>query len=253
SMLILLGVATVTIALVHSLDWGWGVAPVGVAVVGLLLICLLLVRCPRPPSPVIDLRLFSIPSFRRANVIAIVFPLAFFVQFFGLGRFLPDEWGDSSLRAGLRITPTSAIAAALTFVAGRLADRHGHRAVMLPGTLLYAAGALWLALFLDAEHDPWTAWAPAAVLLGAGVGLTYASFNSAAVHALPPDRYGAGGAVNLTINRVGGTLGVAIAVALLGSDPDADTYQALWWLMFAASLLSALVTLRIDTRRAMSD
>jgi MFS family permease len=171
------------------------------------------------------------------------------VQFFGIVRFFNDEWGDSSLRAGMRITPTSAIAAGLTVVAGRLADRYGHRAVMLPGTLVYAAGALWLVLFLDAEHDPWRAWAPAAVLLGVGVGLTYASFNSAAVHALPADRYGAGGAVNLTINRVGGTFGVAIAVALLGSDPDASTYQSLWWLMFAASLLSAAVTLKLDTRR----
>lgn len=249
SLMILLGVAAITFALVQSEEWGWGAETVGIAVLGAAFIGWLLVRCRSHPSPVVDLRLFRIPSFRQANLIAFVFPMAFFVQFFGIVRFFNDEWGDSSLRAGMRITPTSAIAAALTVVAGRLADRHGHRAVMLPGTLLYAAGALWLALQLDADHDPWGAWAPAAVLLGVGVGLTYAAFNSAAVHALPPDRYGAGGAVNLTINRVGGTFGVAIAVALLGSDPSASTYRSLWWLMFAAALLSALVTLGLDTRR----
>lgn len=250
SMLIVLGVSGVTLALVQSEDWGWGPDTVGAAVLGLALLGYLVVRSADHPSPVIDLGLFAIPSFRQANLIAFVFPLAFFVQFFGIVRFFTDVWGDSSLRAGLRITPTAVITAALTYAAGRWADRHGHRAVMLPGTLLYAAGALWLALFLGAERDPWGAWAPAAVLLGVGVGLTYAAFNSAAVHALPPNRYGAGGAVNLTINRVGGTLGVAIAVAMLGADPDAGAYRALWILMLGAALLSALVAARLDTRRS---
>jgi MFS family permease len=132
--------------------------------------------------------------------------------------------------------------------AERLADRFDHRAVRLPGTLVYAAGALWLALLLDEERNMWGAWMPAATLLGVGVGLTYASFSSAAVHALPPHRYGAGGAVSLTINRVGGTFGIALAVALLGPIPDVGAYRVLWWLMFAASLLSAVVTVRLDTR-----
>jgi hypothetical protein len=85
-------------------------------------------------------------------------------------------------------------------------------------------------------------------MLGIGVGLTYASFNSAAVHALPADRYGAGSAMNLTINRVGGTIGVAVAVALLGASPDASSYKALWFVMFAGGLVSAVWSARLDTR-----
>jgi EmrB/QacA subfamily drug resistance transporter len=248
SALIVFGVSAITLGLVQSEDWGWGAATIGSIALGTGLLSLLVSRCRRHPSPVIDLTLFGIPSFRQANIIAFVFPLAFFVQFFGLVQFFTEVWGDSSLRAGLRITPLSAIAAVVTFFAGRIADRYGHRAAMLPGTLCYAAGAAWLLLFLDAEPDPWRAWAPAAVLLGLGVGLTYACFNSAAVHALPADRYGAGGAMNLTINRTGGTFGVAVAVALLGVAPDASSYRALWWLMLVCALITAAVCTRLDTR-----
>jgi MFS family permease len=150
------------------------------------------------------------------------------------------------------MTPSAVIAAVVTLGAGRIADRHGHRAAMVPGTLLYAAGALWLVVFLGPERDPWMGWAPAAVLLGVGVGLTFACFNSAAVHALPPDRYGAGGAMNLTINRVGGTFGVAVAVALLGASPAPSAYDSLWLVMLVGALLAAVWSARIDTRRAGS-
>lgn len=248
SLLIVAGVSCFALGLVQSEDWGWGIRTVGVLVLGVGLLAMLLWRCTRQASPVIDLRLFRIPSFRDANVIAFVFPVAFFVQFFGLVQFFRSVWGDTALRAGLRITPASAVSAVVTLFAGRIADRYGHRAAMVPGTLAYAAGALWLVLFLGAEHDPWFAWAPAAVLLGIGVGLTYASFNSAAVHALPADRYGAGSAVNLTINRVGGTIGVAIAVALLGAAPDASAYKALWIVMLAGGLVTAVWSARLDTR-----
>jgi EmrB/QacA subfamily drug resistance transporter len=248
SLLIVGGVSCFALGLVQSEDWGWGARSLGALVLGAALLGLLLWRCTRQASPVIDLRLFRIPSFRDANVIAFVFPVAFFVQFFGLVQFFRGVWGDSALRAGLRITPTSAVAAVFTLFAGRIADRYGHRAAMVPGTLVYAAGALWLVVFLGAEHDPWRAWAPAAVMLGIGVGLTYASFNSAAVHALPADRYGAGSAMNLTINRVGGTIGVAVAVALLGTAPDASSYKALWFVMFAGGLVSGVWSARLHTR-----
>jgi MFS family permease len=170
------------------------------------------------------------------------------VQFFGLVRFFESQWHWTTLQAGLAITPTSAIAALVTAFAGRIADRFGHRAAMVPGALLYVAGAGWLLWKLGPEPNWWGAWMPAAVLLGLGVGLTYASFNSAAVHALPADRYGAGSAVNLTVNRIGGTLGVAIAVALLGLAPTSSTYDRLWLVMIISGTITVVLSSLIDTR-----
>jgi EmrB/QacA subfamily drug resistance transporter len=250
SALIMFGIASLVLALVQGGDWGWGNArTVSAAVFGLLLIIALLVHCARHASPIIDLRLFRIPSFRWANGVGFMFPIGFFVQFFGLVRFFESQWHWTTLQAGLAITPTSAIAAFVTAFAGRIADRYGHRAAMVPGALLYVAGAAWLLWRLGPEPDWWGAWMPAAVLLGLGVGLTYASFNSAAVHALPADRYGSGSAVNLTVNRIGGTFGVAIAVALLGLTPTAATYDRLWIVMIISGTITVGLSALIDTRK----
>lgn len=251
SALIVVAVASFTLALVQTEDWGWGDgrvwAALAVAVLGAVA---LIRRCRRSPAPILDLTLFRIPSFRHANVIALVFPVAFFVQFIGLLSYFRVVWDDSSLRASARMTVPSVITAMLTGVAGRIADRHGHRAAIVPGAVLYALGAIWMLMFLDTPTVSWGAFLPGAVLLGVGVGLTYANFNSAAVHALPADRYGAGGAMNLTINRVGGTIGVATAVALLGTDPDTGAYRSLWVVMLVCAVITGAWAARIDTRPA---
>jgi EmrB/QacA subfamily drug resistance transporter len=251
SGLIVVAVASFTLALVQTEDWGWADPRVwGSLVVAIAGGVALVVRCRRSTAPILDLALFRIPSFRHANVIALVFPVAFFVQFIGLLSYFRVVWDDSSLRASARMTIPSVITAMLTGVAGRIADRHGHRAAIVPGAVLYALGSIWMLVFLDSPTVSWASFLPGAILLGVGVGLTYANFNSAAVHALPPDRYGAGGAMNLTINRVGGTIGVAVAVALLGTDPDIGTYRGLWVVMLVCAVITALGGAQIDTRRA---
>jgi EmrB/QacA subfamily drug resistance transporter len=250
SVLIVVAVASFTLALVQTEDWGWGDVRVWLALaVSIAGGVALVVRCLRSTAPILDLSLFRIPSFRYANVIALVFPIAFFVQFIGLLSYFRVVWDDSSLRSSARMTIPSVITAMLTGYAGRIADRHGHRAAIVPGALLYALGAVWLLVFLDTTEVSWGSFLPGAVLLGVGVGLTYANFNSAAVHALPPDRYGAGGAMNLTINRIGGTMGVATAVAILGTDPGVDTYRGLWIVMLVCAAITVLGALRLDTRR----
>ena len=55
-------------------------------------------------APILDLTLFRIPSFRDANVIALVFPVAFFLQFFGLLSYFRVVWHDSSLAASVHCT-----------------------------------------------------------------------------------------------------------------------------------------------------
>ncbi len=251
SALIVASVGLLTFALVQTDAWGWGDARVWFALVGsIVALAVLLWRCLHIASPILDLRLYRIRSFRYANVVSLVFPIAFFVQFIGLLSYFRVVWHDSSLRASARMTIPSVIAAIVTSLAGRIADRFGHRAAMVPGTLVYTAGAVWMLLFLDVAHVSWSAFLPGAVLLGVGVGLTYACFSSAAVHALPPDRYGAGGAMNLTINRIGGTVGVAIAVAILGSSPRIGTYRGMWIVMIVCALASAVGSAMIDTRRA---
>jgi EmrB/QacA subfamily drug resistance transporter len=245
------GVAALALALVQSETWGAGdVRTIGCGVLGLLLLVGVVARSARHPRPVLDLALYRIPSFRWSNVVAIVFPIAFFAQFFGFVVFLRQVWGYSTLRAGLLITPVSAVTAAVTAVAGPIADRYGHRAAMVPGALLYAVGCGWLLVGAGPHRDLLGVWFPAGAIIGVGVGLTYTCFNSAALADLPPERFGAGGGVMQTVNRTGGTLGVALAVALIGESATAARFDRLWWVMLVGGLATAVVSWKIDTRPA---
>ena len=68
---------------------------------------------------------------------------------------------------------------------------------------------------------------------------------------MPETRFGVAAAAIQTVVRLSGTLGIALAVVLVGSvvagDPVAD-FDPLWWALVLLGLLSAAVSLGIDTR-----
>lgn len=246
--MIIAGVSALSLGLVQSDEWGWRDGrTIGAFVVAAVVLSVLLLRSARNPLLSIDLRLFRINSFRWANGVALTLPVAFFLQFFGSVQFLTSVWNYSEVEAGLLLTPVSVLQASLTLQAGRLADRRGHRAVMLPGSVVYLFGAITWFLALDGERDL-ALFYVGATLLSIGVGLTYACFNSAAVHDLPAAQLGAGSGLNQTINRVGATLGIALAVALLAGDESASAFRRLWAVMIGCALATAMFSSLIDTR-----
>ena len=248
ALMIIVGVSALSLGLVQSDSWGWdNPRTIGAFVVAVVLLSTLLIRSARNPLLSLDLRLFRINSFRWANGVALTLPLAFFLQFFGSVQFLTSVWGYSESRAGLLLTPVSVLQASLTLQAGRLADRRGHRAVMLPGSMLYIAGAIVWFLTLGTDRDL-VAFYCGATLLALGVGLTYASFNSAAMHDLPPSQLGSGSGVNQTINRIGATLGIALAVALLAGEESATAFRRLWAVIIGCAIATAMFASLIDTR-----
>jgi MFS family permease len=257
SALVVLAVGSLALGLVQGPEWGWA-APgvVGAFAVSAAAFALLVHRSSRHPSPVISPDLYRAPLFRRANAVALLFGAAFFAMFFGLVRFLTEGWGYSTGQAGLLVTPGPAAAALFSYVGGRLADHHGHRAVMVPGALVFAAGGAWLALGIGPEPEIATVWLPGVLLLGVGIGLVFPNFQSAAVHGVEESRFGVAAAAIQTVVRLAGTLGIALAVVLVGGfvagDPVVD-FAPLWWTLVALGLVSAVVSLGLDTRPARDE
>ena len=242
------GVGLLTLALVQSDEWGWAdVRTLGALIGGVALIVTLVVRAQRDPRSILDLTLFHIPSFRWATLVAISLPIGFFLQFFGSVQFLTKVWGYSELRAGFLLTPLSVVQASLTLVAGRIADRFGHRRAMVPGGISYVAGALIWWFGLTDARELWLFYL-GALFLGIGVGLTYACFNSAAVHHVDAARVGLGSGLNNTVNRIGASLGIALAVALLAGESSATAFARLWMVMAVCGLFTAAFAAKIDTR-----
>lgn len=227
------GLAGVVLAISEGSSWGWADPRVVASLVaGVALGWLFVRRCARHPAPVLDLRLFRDRSFAVANGATLVYAMGFFAMLLGNILFLTGAWHYSILRAGLAVTPGPLVVAAVSGPAGRVATRVGFRPVLLAGFAVFAGGLAWYGTRVGLRPEYLAVWLPGTLVTGLGIGLTFPVLGAAAVSSLPPDRFAVGSAVNQTARQVGGALGVAILVAILGAaaSPDATLarFHDLW-------------------------
>jgi MFS family permease len=203
---------------------------------------------------VLDLTLFRAPAFRVANLATLAYAMAFFAVLLGNILFLTEVWQYSITRAGLAVTPGPLVVAVVSGFAGRAAARAGFRAVLVPGSLCFAAALAWFATRVGAQPAYLTEWLPGTLLMGLGIGLTFPVLSAAAVSSLPPERFGVGSAVNQTARQVGGAIGVAILVAILGESEAGGSalarFQHIWLFAAGMAALSGLIASRLGPRTA---
>jgi hypothetical protein len=122
----------------------------------------------------------------------------------------------------------------------------GAAPVAAAGAVVYALGCAWYALRAGSSPDYLTQWLPGAALTGIGIALAFPSLTSAAVVSLPVGRYATGSALNAASRQLGGVLGVAIAVSIIGGANRVSTHAAFvnaWTYAATSAALSALVVL----------
>lgn len=244
-----LGLALVTLGIVEGNDWGWA-APATLAAfaAGAALLLAVALRSRTHPRPLLEPELFAHSSFRVGNAGTLLFSAAFFSIVLGNVLFLTSIWDYTVLQAGAATLPGPFMSTVVSGPAGRLADRLGQRAVVVPGALLFAIGVLVLRS-AGAEPDWLGLWLPGSFLTGVGVGLAFPTLGSAAVRDVSDDRFATASAVNAAFRQVGAVLGTALLVAIVG-DPVGLTESlaaADRAYLFAAlaSLAAGMVTLAL--------
>jgi EmrB/QacA subfamily drug resistance transporter len=252
--LLALGVAALALAIIKGPGWGWlsgGV--IGGFTATALALALFVVRSARHSAPVIELGLFRVRSFAIANAGGFVFSIGFFALLLCNVLFLTTVWHYSILGAGAALTPGPITAAVTAPVAGRLADRFGQRAIAVPGGLLFAAGSALFILRTTATADYLTVFLPAALLGGAGIGLSVPAFGSAAVAELPRSRFATGVAITSCFRQIGAVVGIAALVAVLGAPSAGNPMSAFhrcWAMVASAGIASSLLSLALGRVRA---
>jgi EmrB/QacA subfamily drug resistance transporter len=230
--------ALVVLAISEGPTWGWTSARIlaGFAV-ALVLIFSFLFRSARHDEPVLDLTLFRARSFTLANSAAFLYSMGFFAMLLGNILFLTSVWHYSILRAGLSVTPGPLVVAVVSGTAGKLAGRYGFRRILIVGFTVFTLGLLWYVWRVTVHPAYLADWLPGTLIVGLGIGFTFPVISAAAVSSLEPARYSVGSAVNQTARQIGGALGVAILVVLLGTptslDAALENFRHLW--IFAAS------------------
>jgi NTE family protein len=235
-----LSLALVTLAIVEGNDWGWtATATLGCFAASALLLGGMIWRSRGHPRPIIEPELFRHGSFRIGNLGTLLFAAAFFSLILGNVVFLTSIWGYTVLQAGAATLPGPTLSTVVAGPAGKLADRFGHRAVIVPGTLFFAAGVMVLRS-AGATPDWLGLWLPGACLTGIGIGLAFPTLGSAAVRDVPDDRFATASAVNAAFRQVGAVLGTALLVAIVG---EPATLQAALDVSNDAYLFSAIAAL----------
>jgi EmrB/QacA subfamily drug resistance transporter len=239
ALLLSLTVATLTLAISEGDSWGWtDPRVVTAAIAAPLLGVLFVLRSSLHPAPVLDLQMFRARSFAVANLATLFYAMGFFAMLLGNILFLTDVWQYSILHAGLAVTPGPLVVAVVSGFAGRAATRFGFRTVLVPGSLFFAAGLTWFALRVGVEPAYLSQWLPGTLLIGLGIGLTFPVLSAAAVSSLPKERFGVGSAVNQTARQVGGAIGVALLVLIVGTPGSRvealSHFQSLW--LYGASM-----------------
>jgi MFS family permease len=139
----------------------------------------------------------------------------------------------------------------VAILSSRLSGRIGHRPMLVGGGVLYAAAQLWVWWRLGGQPDYLGVWLPAQILGGAAVGLVLPALSGAAVSNLGPTRFGVGGGVNNALRQMGGAIGAALTVALVGrAGATLAQFQTVYLLLALLGLLTAVLCLPVRTRPA---
>src|ERR1700677_1030962 len=230
--------ALVVLAISEGPTWGWASARIlaGFAIAVVLIFSFLFRSAPHE-EPVLDLKVFRARSFSLANSAAFLYSMGFFAMLLGNILFLTSVWHYSILRAGLSVTPGPLVVAVVSGSAGKLAGRYGFRRVLTVGFAVFTLGLLWYVWRVGLTPHYLSLWLPGTLIVGLGIGLTFPVISAAAVSSLEPARYSVGSAVNQTARQIGGALGVAILVVVLGTPKNINAalsnFHHLW--IFAAS------------------
>jgi len=243
SILLGVGLALLVIAVQMSGAGVWGAAVGGAVVLGLFV-----GWERRVAQPVVDLRMFLVPTFAAASLVIGLQNLAMYSLLFQLPIFFERVRGVEPGAIGRSIIAMMLAMVVCSPLGGRISERLGTRATALAGTLVSLLG-VWLISDLQAVRSPGDI-VPGLILMGAGLGLSAAPSQAAAMStALQGDAGMAGGAVS-TARYIGAVIGIsALGYMLGGRETVIEEHTAATAVYLGALVVAALSTLALPGRR----
>jgi hypothetical protein len=149
---------------------------------------------------VVDLRLFSISSFSRGNIAALIVALGEFGLLFVLPLYLQGALGLSALETGAALIPLAAGTLIAGGVTPALAPRLGPRGVVQLGLLLEVLGIGTLGLLLTSTLSVWQV-IPWLFIYGVGVGFATAQLTGVILTDIPVHASGQGSGIQSTFRQ----------------------------------------------------
>jgi EmrB/QacA subfamily drug resistance transporter len=210
------GLFCLVYALIRGNDDGWGSGKIVALLLAAaaLLVAFAVVELRRD-QPMLDLRLFRVPTFTGAQIVAFSIHASMFSMFLYIVLYMQNVLGYTPLETGLRFLPVSLLSFLAAPIAGKLAERYPVRAFLTAGLWLIGFGLL--EMHGVKPSDDWTTLLPGFILAGIGIGFVNPPLATAAIGVVEPRRSGAASGINSTARQVGTAVGIAGLGAILQS------------------------------------
>ncbi|MFJ6614078.1 DHA2 family efflux MFS transporter permease subunit [Streptomyces sp. NPDC091289] len=201
---------------VGGISWSGGPSPVFVAFIVSVLVMVVFWRrqaalSRRNEEPLMDVRLFSIASFRNGNVVTLVVGLGEFGIIAVMPLWLQFALDYSAFQAGLALVAL----AAGSFCASGASFSMSSTPITLVrlGLVLEAAGLAMLGL-IAATDSAWWLIAIALFIYGIGVGFATAQVTNIVLVDVPAESAGQGSGIQSASRELGAALGIAVLTTL---------------------------------------
>jgi hypothetical protein len=176
------------------------------------------------PEPLIELDLYKDVNFSVGSLIGIFFGLSLLSSIFLISLFVQDLLGYTPLEAGLLVMPGSLLMGIIMLVSGRISDWIDARILIIMGLCCLSGSAYWMStLSLQSSYLLLTVMIASRY---ASLAIIWSPLIAVSLGSLSQEKVGMGaGLLNIVRQGLGGSLGVALAAALLVSRQQAHILQ----------------------------
>jgi MFS transporter, DHA2 family, multidrug resistance protein len=194
-------------------DWFDSQMIVMLAIVSVLSLLTFGIMTVRDKFPVVNLRVFRIPSFSLGNVALFVVGFGLFGSELIVPLFFQSILGMTALDSGKALVPGAIATAVAMIVTSRIVGRIDSRILLISGALC-SAWANWQLGGLTANAGMDDTFFPR-MLVGFGMGLMFVPLSQLTLSSVPREELAGATGLSQLVRQLGGSLGVAIIMTLL--------------------------------------
>lgn len=219
ALTLFIGLASLIVIINQGHKAGW-LSPIILILssVSIVSICLFFIVELKVENPIVDLKLFRIPSFASYNSVLLAYFMPFGAIAFLMPFYLVDGLNYTELAAGLFLTVVPILMFVLSPATGIISDRLGSWSMTFAGMAFQLAGYLWMSKLGD-DVSVYTIIS-VLIILGIGAGLFLTPTYRAVMGSTPSDRLGTASALIATNRTVGMTAGQAITATVFALRRD---------------------------------
>ena len=203
-------------------DWVWpsetiSVIPVALALALLFTVLFVLwerARAASGKSVLLDLKLFTIASFRNGSIAAMIISLGEFGLLFAIPLWLQNVLGLSPISSGLVLLWLAGGAFLASGIGGALSGKLPPARAVQIGVGLELIGVAGIGLVASTELG-WGVIAPFLFVYGIGIGLATAQLTGVIMVDVPMQQTGQASGSQSTVRQVGSALGIAVLGTML--------------------------------------